>query len=118
MRPPHAVHFLRRGSTAEPGSALLPKNLLAVRGAQGRRHSALELEHEVSAPQLHHLQIKKPHHGAGGRRGSRMIEPPHVMIAEGDESEAAEASDRVSGNASSLPKPTIAINIEDEVHKL
>ena len=133
--PPPAIHFLRRGSTAEPGSTMLMPS--TNDRAKGRRHSELELEHEASAPQLPHSHIHKSHahkggahhthhsqhrpmHGVHRVRGSKKSTesgaPSSIVSIKEDENDDQDGDE--SCNASNSRYPKIAINLDDEFEKL
>ena len=131
--PPPAIHFLRRGSTAEPGSTMLAPT--TNDRAKGRRHSELELEHEASAPQLPHSHIHKSHKGGNHHTHHSQHRPTHGMhrvrgskkstesgapssIVSIKEDENDEENEDESGNASKSRYPKIAINLENEYEKL
>ena len=130
--PPPAIHFLRRGSTAEPGSQMLMPS--TNDRAKGRRHSELELEHEASAPQLPHSHIHKSHKGGahhthhsqhrpthgvhrvrGSKKSTESGAPSSIVSIKEDEYDEHDGDE--SGNASNNRYPKIAINLEDESEK-
>jgi len=140
--PPPAIHFLRRGSTAEPGSTLMP---FTTDRSKGRRHSELELEHEASAPQLHsqlhknhphkggvhhtHHSQHRPMHGAHRVRGSKkstesgapssivsIMEDDHDILEKHEGEESGKINDGKPGSSSNR-YPKIAINLENEIEK-
>ena len=138
--PPPAIHFLRRGSTAEPGSTLMPS---MNDRARGRRHSELELEHEACAPQTpQHSHLHKSHTHKGGAHHThhsqhRSIHGVHRVRGSKNSTESAAPSSIVSiledeveslgdqvenddnnTQQSNSRYPKIAINLDDEVEKL
>ena len=143
--PPPTIHFLRRGSTAEPGSMLMPST---IDRAKGRRHSELELEHEASAPQTPHSHVHKGHTHKGGphhahhsqhrpihgvhryRSGKKSTESgaPSSIVSiveddqdnlEGEEGDDSGKSSNGRGMTEASKRyPTIAINLENEFEKL
>lgn len=141
--PPPTIHFLRRGSCAEPGSTLMPST---DDRSKGRRHSELELEHEASAPQTPHSHIHKSHLHKGGAHhkatGHHPIHGVHrvraskkstesavpssiASIMEDEYDELEEQGVEESGNGSDDSRkdargnryPKIAINLENEIEK-
>ena len=140
--PPPAIHFLRRGSSQEPGSTLMPS--MSDR-SKGRRHSELELEHEATAPQTPYSHLHKSHLHKGGTHhkttGHHPIHGAHraraskkstesaapssivsIMEDEKDNLEEQEESSKGTDETRKPPRgnsyPKIAINVENEVEKL